>query len=151
MVKSQDNALGTKKAFDKSYSIVIEKDGSARVIFGNGKKGVRPPAGSIIATSYGGGSGEAGNVPSEKLNGVRHFSSKAQAIEFLSKRIMSELTAKLPEKQGDYLVYLDVWERDVVIFNDPTLSETALGGPETNTRICDVEKSKKKKPRANSS
>lgn len=151
MVKSQNNALGTKKAFDKSYSIVIDKDGSARVIFGNGKKGARPPAGSIIGTSYGQGSGEAGNVPSEKLNGVRHFSGKTQAIEFLSKRIMSELTAKLPEAQGNYLVYLDVWKRDVVIFNEPTLSETALGGPETNIRTGDVEKSKKKKPLANSS
>lgn len=151
MVKSQNNALGTKKAFDKSYSIVIDKDGSARVIFGNGKKGTRPPAGSIIAAFYRQGSGEAGNVPSEKLNGVKHFSSKTQAIEFLGKRIVSELTVKLAEEQGNYLVYLDVWEKDMVIFNDPTLNETALGGPETNTRTSEVGKSKKKKPSANSS
>jgi hypothetical protein len=151
MVKSQNNDLGTKKAFDKSYSIVIDKDGSVQVIFGNGKKGARPPVGSIIATSYRQGCVEADNVLSEKLNGVRYFSSKTQAIDFLGKRIMSELTAKFPEKQGDYLVYLDVWERDMVIFNDPTLSETALGGPETNTRTYDVKKSTKKKPRDNSS
>jgi hypothetical protein len=150
VVKSRNNALGIKKAFEKSFSIVIDKYGSARVIFGNGEKGARPLTGKIIATAYRQGSGEIGNVLSEKSNSVNHFSSKTQAIEFLGKRIVSELTAKLSETQGNYLVYLDVWERDVVIFNDPVLSKTAPVGPDTNTRPGDVGKSKKKKYRANS-
>ena len=33
-----------------------------------------------------------------------------------------------------YLVYLDVWERDVSALEQPALRETALGGPDTATR-----------------
>ena len=40
-----------------------------------------------------------------------------------------ELTAT-----GDYLIYLDVWERHITSIEDPTLREVALGGPDTTTR-----------------
>ncbi len=35
---------------------------------------------------------------------------------------------------GDYLAYLDVWERAITALDDPSLIEPALGGPDTTTR-----------------
>ncbi len=42
--------------------------------------------------------------------------------------------AKLPKKPGDYIFYLDVWERHVTALEDSELREVALGGPDTTTR-----------------
>jgi len=36
---------------------------------------------------------------------------------------------------GLHLAYLDVWERHVTALHDPTLTEPALGGPDTATRV----------------
>src|SRR4051794_18013569 len=33
------------------------------------------------------------------------------------------------------LVYLDVWQREVTVFEDPALREIALNGPDTDTRV----------------
>ena len=49
MEKSENNALGYKKVFDKSYSSVIYKDWSMHVVFGDGKKGARPPTGALLS------------------------------------------------------------------------------------------------------
>ncbi len=35
---------------------------------------------------------------------------------------------------GLYLVYLDVWQRHITALHDPSIRETALGGPDTSTR-----------------
>ena len=43
--------------------------------------------------------------------------------------------APLPETGGPHLVYLDAWEREVTAIEDPALRETALGGPDTTTRL----------------
>jgi hypothetical protein len=40
----------------------------------------------------------------------------------------------LPGAAGDYLFYLDVWERPVGVMEDPLLRETAFGGPDTAGR-----------------
>ena len=45
---------------------------------------------------------------------------------------------RLPEDNGEYVVYLDVWERHVTAFEDPALREPALGGPDTTTRTAVV-------------
>jgi hypothetical protein len=39
---------------------------------------------------------------------------------------------------GVYMVYLDVWERHVTALEDPAIRETALGGPDTTTRVQTV-------------
>jgi len=39
-----------------------------------------------------------------------------------------------PTQAGRYLVYLDVWERDVSALEDPSIAEPGLGGPDTTTR-----------------
>jgi Family of unknown function (DUF6519) len=48
------------------------------------------------------------------------------------------IAQKLPNSGGPYLVYLDVWEREVSAIEDPALAEPALGGPDTTTRIQTV-------------
>lgn len=40
----------------------------------------------------------------------------------------------LPQAQGDYLAYLDVWERPVTAADDPLIRESAFGGPDTAIR-----------------
>jgi hypothetical protein len=45
------------------------------------------------------------------------------------------------EEDGEYVVYLDVWERHITYVEDPRIREIALGGPDTTTRsrvICQV-------------
>jgi DNA-binding beta-propeller fold protein YncE len=39
---------------------------------------------------------------------------------------------------GDYLAYLDVWERTVTALDEPAIREVALGGPDTTTRTRTV-------------
>jgi hypothetical protein len=39
-----------------------------------------------------------------------------------------------PLTPGTFLFYLDVWERQVTVADDPDLAEVALGGPDTATR-----------------
>jgi hypothetical protein len=40
----------------------------------------------------------------------------------------------LPTAPGNYLVYLDVWERHLTYLDDPQIREVSLGGPDTATR-----------------
>jgi hypothetical protein len=45
------------------------------------------------------------------------------------------------EDDGEYVVYLDVWERHITYVEDPRIREIALGGPDTTTRsrvVCQV-------------
>ena len=44
----------------------------------------------------------------------------------------------LPQSNGPYLVYLDVWQREVTHVEDPGLLEPALGGVDTSTRLQTV-------------
>jgi|GEM_PF-2720230 len=47
-----------------------------------------------------------------------------------------------PETSIDYLVYLDVWERYLSILEDPSLLESALGGPDTTSRTRQIQQVK---------
>ena len=40
----------------------------------------------------------------------------------------------LPQTDGFYLAYLDVWSRHITALEDPSIQEIALGGPDTATR-----------------
>jgi len=40
--------------------------------------------------------------------------------------------------EGDYLIYLDVWQRHITMLEDGSLRESALGGPDTATRVKTV-------------
>ncbi len=43
-----------------------------------------------------------------------------------------------PLPGGNYVVYLDLWDREVTYIEDPDILEKALGGPDTATRIQTV-------------
>jgi hypothetical protein len=47
-------------------------------------------------------------------------------------------TALRPEEGRTDLVYLDVWEHHITAVEDPDIRETALGGPDTTTRVKTV-------------
>ena len=47
-------------------------------------------------------------------------------------------SATLPKTAGRYLVYLDAWQRHITALEDGDIRETALGGPDTSTRIKNV-------------
>jgi len=49
--------------------------------------------------------------------------------------------AGLPSS-GDYLAYLDVWERGITAVEDPSIRETALGGPDTSARVRTIQQVK---------
>jgi hypothetical protein len=44
----------------------------------------------------------------------------------------------LPDKDGNYLVYIDVWEKHITYLDDANIREKALGGPDTSTRLKTV-------------
>ncbi|MBD0327060.1 MAG: hypothetical protein ICV68_11545, partial [Pyrinomonadaceae bacterium] len=46
--------------------------------------------------------------------------------------------SKLKLTDGTYLAYLHVWEEHITALDDPLIRETALGGPDTATRIKNV-------------
>jgi hypothetical protein len=43
-----------------------------------------------------------------------------------------------PVDHDHFLVYLDVWQRHLTAWEDPTIREIALGGPDTTTRVKTV-------------
>jgi hypothetical protein len=43
-----------------------------------------------------------------------------------------------PTKDGYYIAYLEVWERELTALEDPEIKEPALGGPDTSTRVKTV-------------
>lgn len=46
--------------------------------------------------------------------------------------------ATLPETAGRYLVYLESWQRHITALEEPAIRESALGGPDTATRVKNV-------------
>jgi DNA-binding beta-propeller fold protein YncE len=48
------------------------------------------------------------------------------------------LPATLVLPDGTYVVFVDVWQRDITALDDPHLREVALGGPDTTTRLKTV-------------
>ena len=47
---------------DRVYTVSIEDDGTTEVRFGDGSRGLRPPAGSTLTVTYKTGGGATGNV-----------------------------------------------------------------------------------------
>lgn len=66
-----------------------------------------------------------------------------------------DLPGQTPLKDpGLYLIYLDVWQRHLTALDDPSIRETALGGPDTATRaktVCQVRALPIKNPPASAS
>lgn len=86
--------------------VVNAEDGS--IVFGDGVHGSQLPAGvKNVFSSYRVGVASAGNMPSGQ----------------------EESTSS-----STYLVYLDVWTRDITALEDTNIREIALCGPDTSTR-----------------
>jgi len=45
---------------------------------------------------------------------------------------------ELPTEKGNYILYLDVWQRHITAVDDDSIREVALGGPDTATRTKTV-------------
>lgn len=52
--------------------------------------------------------------------------------------------ARLPKADGNYLFYLDVWQKHITSIEDESISEIALGGPDTTTRTKTIWQVKRK-------
>lgn len=57
-------------------------------------------------------------------------------VDFIAQPDLPKAT--LPAQAGNYLAYLDVWQRLVTAVEDPAIREVALGGPDTGTRTQTV-------------
>ncbi|MFI2346417.1 DUF6519 domain-containing protein [Streptomyces sp. NPDC019443] len=66
-------------------------------------------------------------------DGVRD-SSKFPLVPYRYSRQPDHPSPPELEANGEYLVYLDVWEREVIALQDDDIREAALGGPDTTAR-----------------
>jgi hypothetical protein len=48
---------------DRCFVVDVDDDGGARILFGNGVTGQRPPAGEVVEVIYRRGAGKTGDVP----------------------------------------------------------------------------------------
>jgi hypothetical protein len=63
---------------------------------------------------------------------------KTQDDFFLRNTASNFAGFEMPTAAGRYIVYLHVWQRHVTALDDPLIRETALGGPDTATRLKTV-------------
>ncbi len=83
----------------------------------------------------------ASGVPQEQPNSYQIFNNDG-ALQVRPGRlwvdgVLCEGDAPLMDAlpaNGTYLAYLDVWQSHVTAIEDPTIRETALGGPDSSTR-----------------
>lgn len=57
-----------------------------------------------------------------------------EGVRFTGQRAYPCAALPPPGQTGDYLLYLDVWERSLSSVQDPSIREVALGGADTTTR-----------------
>jgi hypothetical protein len=67
------------------------------------------------------------------VDGIRCENTKTVSLRQTTAE--STCDEEMPTDSGDYLAYLDVWDRYVTAIEDPELRETAIGGPETSSRL----------------
>ncbi len=104
---TQVSSFESLKPGDTCYMVVTDSDGNTSVKFGDGVNGSRLPEGSRISAVYRTGAGSSGNVSEKKDTTVAPFMD---------------------------IVYLDVWQREVVVYEDIQLNDVADGGPDTTPR-----------------
>lgn len=71
------------------------------------------------------------------VDGIQIEAFEGENATYLTQPFLPTPLAE-PLPQGDVVVYLDVWEREVTYIEDPTLLDVALGGADTTTRIQTV-------------
>ncbi len=76
-------SVAFSRADQKDYSIEIDENDQASIIFGDGQLGKIPPAGSVIKATYRVGGGLAGNVGAHTIQII----SKASALTLLPAKV----------------------------------------------------------------
>ena len=79
------------------------------------------------------------DLKDDQVVGIQQKLSKGAVFDrhpFITYLSQPDYPVPEPEKlaSGNYLIYLDVWERHITPIEDDTIREIALGGPETCTR-----------------
>jgi len=85
------------------------------------------------------------NATEPKLRRIVTYSTQPdypnpEFVSSISSPFVSPATgaARLSLSDGIYIVYLDVWKREITALNDPHIREVALNGPDTATRLQTV-------------
>jgi len=103
----------------------IESDGHGGLAIGRGRIYVD----GLVAENHGVGR-PVWDAALEEQHG-------AEPVSYTQQPYLPAAT-KLPRSGGPYLVYLDVWQREVTMVEDPDLVDPALGGADTTTRLQTV-------------
>lgn len=117
------------------FIVTINEDGSSEIGFGDGKPGAKLPTGQVADAFYA-GIGKRGALPDEGIEGRKAFANRRQMLEFVGERFNRYLLERMPEEPGNYVVYLDVWEKQFTALDDPALIEASLGGIDRLCRSC---------------
>jgi hypothetical protein len=64
------DSLALSRGRDADYVVEVDADARATVVFGDGRSGEIPPAGSTVSASYRVGGGQAGNVPPHAISTI---------------------------------------------------------------------------------
>ena len=105
----------TEKTSDRSYTIVVEEDGSVQVFLEDGQSGGKLPSGRPRTSAYSKG---------------KTFANKNQLARFLGGAITSDLPEVIPYEKGTYALILHVWKNNVNPFN------VKVGGVGVKCRFC---------------
>jgi Family of unknown function (DUF6519) len=103
----------------------IECDGRGGLIIGRGRIYVD----GLLAENHGAGRPVWDPVLDEQYG--------VEAVSYAQQPYLPAVP-ELPGSGGPYLVYLDVWQREVTTVEDPDLSDPALKGADTTTRLQTV-------------
>jgi hypothetical protein len=119
-LKTRRNKVGKKvkpteekTASDKSYTIVINEDGSVQVVFTDGESGETFPSGKLgVVASYR-GAGKEGETSTGKSKTAKVFADRCQMMKFLGGTITCDLPEIIPDEKGTYALILHVWKNTV--------------------------------------
>ena len=107
--------IATEKTSDRSYTIVVEEDGSVQVFLEDGQSGGKLPSGRPRTSAYSKG---------------KTFANKNQLARFLGGAITSDLPEVIPYEKGTYALILHVWKNKV------TPIEATIASSHKNCSFC---------------
>jgi hypothetical protein len=85
---------------DQKFSISIDEDGYATILFGDGKFGLKPQDDSLIEVEYRVGSGSVGNVGKDTLTQFNSNNNLQQNSRAVGQEVIDSVTNPLPATGG---------------------------------------------------
>jgi hypothetical protein len=119
-VRHQQGRVLLDADWNEQHDIVQHESRTALGHTIGGRGGPAGDVGFVIAVT-GGGTGLTYSAGTYYVDGIRI-------------RTTGGAVPELPSTDGQYIVYLDAWERYVTAVEDPSIREVALGGPDTSGR-----------------